>query len=159
MSCHSHFLLFPYVPMSLFIRPWRHFNFYSFYKMPCRTSTTFKVLVSHFVFYHMEPYMWDLGREPMLCIDQLCANCLTVHFLVHALEVYFVNYMHLTKKFEEIVTIEHNACMLFFSPVKIPSQHVCRCMLSWELRWWWMEQDCQGYVKCFQLASAKKSAI
>ncbi len=44
-----HFLFFLYVAMSLFIR--LHLTFYSFWKSPCRTSTTFKVAVSHFVFY------------------------------------------------------------------------------------------------------------
>ncbi len=44
-----HFLFFPYVAMSLFIRPCRHF--YSFYKRPRQISTTFKVAVSYFVFY------------------------------------------------------------------------------------------------------------
>ncbi len=44
-----HFLFFPYVAISLFIRPWRHFL--QFYKSPHRTSTNFKVAASHFVFY------------------------------------------------------------------------------------------------------------
>ncbi len=42
-----HFLFYPYVPMSLFIRP----TFYSFYKRPHRISKTFKVAMSHFIFY------------------------------------------------------------------------------------------------------------
>ncbi len=45
-----HFLFFPYVPMSLFIRR-SNVTFYSFYKRLTSDSTTFKVAVSHFVFY------------------------------------------------------------------------------------------------------------
>ena len=49
INAMSQVTFFPYVAMSLFIRPWRHFL--QFYKGPRRTSTTFKVAVSHFVFY------------------------------------------------------------------------------------------------------------
>ncbi len=45
-----YFLFCSYVAMSIFIRPWRYFLQF-FYKRPRRTSTTFKVVGSHFVFY------------------------------------------------------------------------------------------------------------
>ncbi len=46
-----HFLFFPYVPVSLFIRPWRHLIFtVNFMKGYVGPSTTFKVAVSHIVF-------------------------------------------------------------------------------------------------------------
>ncbi len=48
---HLIFYFFPFVTMSPFIRPWCHFLQFFFYKRPCRISTTFKVPMSHFVFY------------------------------------------------------------------------------------------------------------
>ncbi len=59
MLCHTSLFTFPYVAMSLFTNAFLqdiYVTFYSFYKMPRRICTTFKVSVWYFaLFTHVEP--------------------------------------------------------------------------------------------------------
>ncbi len=76
MLCRmSLFIFFPCVAMSLFID--LDVTFFSFYKSPRRTSTTFKVAVSHFVFTHLEPSDWLL----FVCLISLYIHNWMLYFI------------------------------------------------------------------------------